>query len=56
MMGEDFDAASAGFRVGYHDTSHFNREYTRLFGVPPLRDVERLHAAPRAVAAIGAQV
>jgi AraC-like DNA-binding protein len=42
MLGEDLDAASAGFRVGYHDASHFNREYKSLFGVPPMRDVQQL--------------
>lgn len=42
MLSEDIDAASAGFQVGYDDASHFNREYKRLFGSPPLRDVERL--------------
>jgi AraC-like DNA-binding protein len=42
MLGEDLDAASAGFRVGYHDAAHFNREYKSLFGVPPMRDVQRL--------------
>src|ERR687894_213729 len=42
MLGEDLDAASAGFRVGYADASHFTREYKRLFGSPPMRDVERL--------------
>jgi AraC-like DNA-binding protein len=42
MLGEDIDAASAGYRVGYEDASHFNREYKRLFGIPPRRDVERL--------------
>jgi AraC-like DNA-binding protein len=42
MLGEDIDAASAGYRVGYNDASHFTREYKRLFGAPPLRDVERL--------------
>ena len=42
MLGEDLDAATAGYRVGYNDASHFNREYKRLFGLPPLRDVERL--------------
>ncbi len=42
MLGEDFDAASAAYRVGYHDASHFSREYKSLFGVPPMRDVQRL--------------
>ncbi len=45
MLGEEFDAASAGYRVGYDDASHFNREYKRLFGAPPVRDVERLRGA-----------
>jgi AraC-like DNA-binding protein len=42
MLGEDLDAASAGYRVGYGDASHFTREYKSLFGAPPMRDVERL--------------
>jgi AraC-like DNA-binding protein len=42
MLGEDLDAASAAYRVGYRDASHFNREYKGLFGVPPMRDVQRL--------------
>ncbi len=42
MLGDDLDAASAAYRVGYHDASHFNREYKSLFGVPPMRDVQRL--------------
>jgi AraC-like DNA-binding protein len=45
MLGEDLDAASAGYRVGYSDASHFTREYKRLFGEPPARDVERLREA-----------
>jgi AraC-like DNA-binding protein len=35
MLGEDLDAASAAFRVGYQDPSHFSREYKRHFGAPP---------------------
>ncbi|HEY4036861.1 MAG TPA: hypothetical protein VGL94_23130 [Ktedonobacteraceae bacterium] len=35
-------AASAAYRVGYQNASHFNREYKSLFGVPPMRDVQRL--------------
>lgn len=42
MLGERLNAASAGYRVGYDDPSHFNREYKSLFGLPPLRDIERL--------------
>lgn len=42
MLGEGLDASSAGYRVGYNDVSHFNREYKRLFGEPPMRDVVRL--------------
>jgi AraC-like DNA-binding protein len=45
MLGEDLDAASAGYRVGYFDASHFTREYKRLFGSPPARDVERMREA-----------
>lgn len=45
MLGENLDAATAGYRVGYDDASHFNREYKRLFGDPPMRDVERLKEA-----------
>lgn len=41
LLNERHDAASAGFQVGYEDASHFNRDYKRLFGEPPMRDVER---------------
>ena len=44
MLGEDLDAASAGFRVGYEDPSHFSREYKKQFGAPPQRDISRLRA------------
>lgn len=42
MLGENLDVASAAYRVGYNDPSHFNREYKSVFGAPPLRDVQRL--------------
>ena len=47
MLGEDLDAASAGYRVGYGDASHFTREYERHFDAPPVRDVEWLREGPR---------
>lgn len=42
MLGEVPDAASAGHRVGYESPSQFSREYARLFGAPPARDMQRL--------------
>ena len=42
LLAGDADAATAGFRVGYGEPSHFNRDYKRHFGEPPMRDVERL--------------
>lgn len=45
MLSERLDAAGAGARVGYDDAAHFNREYKRLFGLPPMRDIERLRNA-----------
>jgi AraC-like DNA-binding protein len=48
MLGEDLDATSAAYRVGYNDASHFNREYKSVFGVPPMRDVQRLRESASA--------
>lgn len=45
LLGQNLDAATAGYRVGYDDASHFTREYKRFFGAPPMRDVEQLRAA-----------
>jgi AraC-like DNA-binding protein len=44
MVGEGLDAAEAAFRVGYESPSQFGREYRRLFGAPPRRDVAALQA------------
>lgn len=42
MLAEGASAGSAGFAVGYESPSQFSREYRRLFGAPPRRDIERL--------------
>jgi AraC-like DNA-binding protein len=52
MLGEGLDAASAGYRVGYGNPSHFTREYKRLFGAPPMHDVEQLRGGTRESAGI----
>ena len=44
MLGEDLDAASAAFRVGYQDPSHFSREYKRHFGAPPHGDIASMRS------------
>ena len=45
MLNENLDAASAAFHVGYESPSQFSREYSRLFGAPPKRDIEGLRQA-----------
>jgi transcriptional regulator GlxA family with amidase domain len=46
MLSQDIDAGSAGVRVGYDSASQFSREYARLFGAPPLRDIQRMRLEP----------
>lgn len=45
LLCENLDVASAGYRVGYESPSQFSREYSRLFGAPPSRDLARLRSA-----------
>lgn len=42
MLVELQDAGSAGLAVGYESATQFNREYKRLFGDPPLRNIRSL--------------
>lgn len=44
MLNDGLEAAVAGYRVGYESPSQFSREYSRLYGAPPIRDVARLRA------------
>ena len=42
MLSQNVDASSAGGLVGYESSSQFSREYSRLFGEPPQRDIKRI--------------
>ena len=51
MLMENMDAANASYQVGYESPSQFSREYGRLFGSPPSRDIKRLRQLPARVSA-----
>lgn len=42
MLAEHANADSAAYRVGYESPSQFSREYSRMFGAPPITDIARL--------------
>ena len=42
MLNQNLDAGNAGGLVGYESPSQFSREYSRLFGAPPQRDIQRM--------------
>ncbi|MFW1369665.1 AraC family transcriptional regulator N-terminal domain-containing protein [Vibrio parahaemolyticus] len=42
MLTENLDAMAATFKVGYESPSQFSREYSRLFGAPPSKDIKSL--------------
>jgi AraC-like DNA-binding protein len=44
MLIDGLDAASAAFEVGYESATQFSREYSRLFGQPPMRDIRTLRS------------
>lgn len=45
MISRAFNVEAAAFEVGYESPSQFSREYARLFGAPPKRDLRRLQSA-----------
>ena len=53
MLGGGRDAARAAYEVGYESPSQFSREYRRLFGNPPARDIARLKDAPAVAVSVG---
>ncbi|MDE1178064.1 MAG: AraC family transcriptional regulator [Edaphobacter sp.] len=42
MVMNGIDANTAAFEVGYESVSQFSREYSRHFGLPPIRDVKAM--------------
>ncbi len=54
MVRQGMTAEAAGYAVGYASASQFNREFKRLFGLPPVAEVRRMRndfAIPPAQAA-----
>lgn len=43
MLNDSMDAVEAALEVGYESPTQFSREYKRLFGQPPLRDIRSIH-------------
>jgi len=41
---ESTDASDVAFRIGYESASQFSREYSRMFGFPPIEDINRIRA------------
>lgn len=41
LLGEEVDAATVALRVGYESATQFSREYKRIFGAPPIRDINQ---------------
>ena len=46
MLTEGIEASAASFRVGYESPSQFSREYRRLFGDSPRREIAALRSQP----------
>ncbi len=44
LLSGNFDAATAAYEVGYESPTQFSREYKKMFGNPPLRNIKELTA------------
>jgi AraC-like DNA-binding protein len=42
MLIENLDAENACYEVGYESPTQFSREYKRMFGNPPLKDIRAI--------------
>lgn len=50
MLSGDMSASQAAFQVGYESVSQFTREYGRLYGAPPVREIETARSRARSAA------
>ncbi|WAH39452.1 AraC family transcriptional regulator [Alicyclobacillus dauci] len=46
LLSGGVDVTRAAFQVGYASVTQFNREYKRLFGLPPLKDIQAIRTRP----------
>ncbi|WP_229358989.1 AraC family transcriptional regulator [Halomonas salipaludis] len=52
LLTQQADAASVGFTVGYQSPSQFSREYSRMFGAPPRKDIASIRRSVPAAAGV----
>ncbi|MNR07937.1 HTH-type transcriptional regulator YesS [compost metagenome] len=45
LLTETVQVSDAAFRVGYESPSQFSREYARMYGSPPMLDVQNLRGS-----------
>ena len=49
---DGLDGTTAAYEVGYESVSQFSREYSRFFGLPPIRDVTALKNSNAALVSV----
>ena len=47
MLSGSMDATTAALQVGYESSSQFSREYRRVFGQPPLKDIKAVRKSSK---------
>src|SRR5260370_12214028 len=52
MLMDGFDATTAAYEVGYESVSHFSRNYSRFFVLPPIRNVKPFNNVNTALVSI----
>ena len=55
MIASNANVETAAFQVGYESSSQFSREYTRMFGKPPRRDISALRFSEKSASPLRRQ-